>query len=244
MFKIDDREIIEFERDLKAFAHRAFPFATKNTLNQSAFHAQKLAKRDVQVKMVLRNKFTLQSIRVDQAKTLVVRNQEATVGSTLDYMVDQEFGGTKVKKGSKGVPIPTGFSAGQKNQQPRTRLPRAQNKMKNIKLSSRRRRKAKNRKQSVLFAVQAAVTSGNRYAFIDLGKRQGIFKVVGGTKKFKRGWPKGARLEMVHDMSSDSVRIPRNPWLKPAVDATKIVMPKFYRKSLIFQLKKQNLFRS
>jgi hypothetical protein len=241
MFKINDKQVINFERDLKAFAHRAFPFATKNTLNQAAFHAQKLAKRDVQVKMILRNKFTLQSIRVDQAKSLVVRDQESAMGSTLDYMVDQEFGAMKFKKGSKGVVIPTGFSAGQEGQQPRTRLPRARNKMKNIKLS--KRRTAKNQKQSMIFAVQDAVTSGDKYVFIDLGKRQGIFKVVGGDKNFKRGWPDGAKIKMVHDMSRDSVRIPRNPWLKPAVDTTVVKMPEFYRSSLVFQLKKQGLFK-
>ena len=79
--KINDKQIIEFEKDLKVFASRAYPFATKNTLNQGAFHAQKLAKRDVQVKMVLRNKHAVQSIRVDQARTLNVRRQAATVGS-------------------------------------------------------------------------------------------------------------------------------------------------------------------
>lgn len=234
MFKINDKQIIEYEKDLKAFAASAYPFATKNTLNQAAFHAQKLAKRDIQVKMVLRNKFTLQSIRVDQAKTLVVRNQEAAVGSTLKYMVDQEFGATKAKKGSKGVVIPTGFSAGQEGQQPRTRLPRAKNKMRNIKLR-RSSKTGQSRKQRNLIAIKEAAAGGRKYVYLNLSKSEGIFKVTGGKRRPK--------IKMVHDMSRDSVRIPSNPWLKPAVDTTEIMMPEFYHKSLIFQLKRQGLFR-
>ena len=242
MFKIDDKQIIEFEKDLQTFAHKALPFATKNTLNQAVFHAQKLAKKDVQIKMVLRNKFTQQSIRVDQARGLNIRQQEAVVGSIADYMEDQEFGTTKTKTGKQGIPIPTSYSAGQEGQQPRIRLPRKPNKIENIQFRGRRS-KSKSKRQRILFAVQNAVRSGNRYTYLDLGKRQGIFKVVGGRKGFKRGWPSGAKLKMVHDLSRSSLTIPKNPWLKPVVDTTVILIPKFYKKSLVFQLKRHNLFR-
>ncbi len=242
MFEIDDIEIKEFEKDLKAFADRAFPFATKATLNKAAFTAQKLARRDVSVKMVERNKFTQQSIQVNQARTLNVRLQSATVGSTADYMKDQEFGAVERKGGSEGVSIPTGYSAGQEGQQTRTRVPRKANKLQNIRLKNKSK-KGSNRKQRTLLAVRQAVDTGNRFIFLDLGKRKGIFKVLGGRKKSSRGWPKGARLKMVHDLTRQSVRIPRNPWLKPAVDRTQILMPGFYRDALIFQLKRQGLFQ-
>lgn len=239
---IKAKQIIEFTKDLKTFAHRAYPFATKNTLNQGVFFAQKLARKNIQQKMVLRNKHTIQSIRVDQTRTLNVSQQRSVVGSTAPYMVDQEFGVTITKTGKRGVSIPTGYSAGQEGQQRRTKLPRRPNKMANITLSGRRR-KSKSKKQRILFAVQDAVKSGNRYTYIDLGRRQGIFKVVGGRKGFKRGWPKGAKLKMVHDLTQQSVRIDPTPWLKPAVDNTAVIMPDIHLKSLVFQLKKHNLFR-
>lgn len=234
MFKINDKELKEFEKDLKAFAHRALPFATKNTLNQSVFHAQKLNKRDVAVKMILKNRFTERSIQVDQARTLNIRRQAATVGSTADYMEDQEFGTTKTKRGRRGTPIPTGWSAGQENQQSRTRVPRRANKLLNIRLAHRRT-KAKNRRQRNVMAIKQAATTGNKYVFLDLGRREGIFKVIGGKRR--------PRIKMVHDLSHDSVTIPRNPWHKPGVDATIVRLPEFYRKSLVFQLKRHNLFK-
>lgn len=234
MIKLDDKNLKEFEAELKTFARRAYPFATKNTINKAVFETQKISRRDVSVKMVERNKFTKQSIQVDQARTLNVQQQAATVGSTAGYMEDQEFGTIKRKSGSKGVRIATGYSAGQEGQQPRTKLPRRPNKMQNIRLR-KRRIKADTRKRRNISAIRQAATSGNKFVFLDLGKRQGIFKVTGGKRRPK--------IKMVQDMTEQSVTIPRNPWLKPAVDVVQLRMPTFYRDALIFQLKRQGLFR-
>lgn len=234
MFKINDREIKNFESDLKTFARRALPFATKNTLNQAGFHARKLAQRDIQVKMVLRNTFTKRSIQVEPTRTLNINRQATTVGSTAPYMEDQEFGATKNKTGSEGVTIATGYSAGQENQRPRTRLPRKPNKLQNIRL--KHRRKQGSRKQRNAQAIQQAASSSNKFTFLDLGRRKGIFKITGSRKRIK--------IKMVWDMTRQSVKIPANPWLKPVVDTTVVKIPEFYRKSLIFQLKRNNLFNS
>jgi hypothetical protein len=244
MFGIDSKEIKRLERDLKFFAKRAYPFATKKTLNDGAFQAQKIARADVQKKMVNRNRYTVQSIRVDQARTLDVNRQMSVIGSTADYMEDQEFGAIKTKSGKEGVSIPTSYSSGEgDNARPRKRLPRKPNRMSSIKLTKNRRR-AKNRKQANLFKVQNAVTTGKRIVFMDFGRKKGIFRVIGGRKKFKRGWPKGAKVRQLHDMSEPSVVIPRNPWLKPAFDEAVRMLPAFYADALRFQLKRNQLFKS
>ena len=246
MFRIDNKSIKRLESDLKAFAHKALPFATRNTLNMAAFDGQKESRSTISRDMVERNKFTKQSIRVVQAKTLNIKRQESIVGSTAGYMEDQEFGATKLSKGRHGVSIPTAYSAGQDGQKPRTKLPRRPNRLGVLKLrrAGLKGRKAKNRKQAILFKVQDAVTTGKRHVFLDLGKTEGIFRVVGGRKAFKRGWPKGAKLKMVHDMTRKSVTIKPRPWLKPSVDRTAERIPGFYRESLVFQLKRQRLFRT
>jgi len=211
MFNVNDESILEYVDDLKTFARRSLPFATRNTVNGAAFEARKLAQDNVREKMVTRNRFTEQSIRVKQSRTLRISRQSAIVGSIADYMEDQEFGGTKVKTGKEGVSIATSYAAGQGlDAQPRTRLPRKPNKMANIKLQ-RRRKKGSGRKQANLVAIKQAAKSGRKYVFLDLGRRQGIFKVIGGKRRPK--------LRMVHDMTKQSVNIPRNPWLKPAVEA-------------------------
>ena len=246
MITVDTKQFAELEKDLKVFHSRAFPFATKNTLNSAAFKAQEMARTNIRLDMINRNKFTERSVLVEQSKTLNVRRQSSVVGSTADYMEDQEFGGTKNKTGKEGVAIATSFSVGQGRQAPRTKVsgPRSPNRLSNIRLRGRKRT-TRNRKQALLFKIQGAVTTGKRFIFHDFGggKKKGIFRVVGGSRNFKRGGPKGARLEMVHDMTEQLVVIPRNPWLKPAVDATQKLMPGMYRRAVTFQAKRLGLFK-
>jgi len=244
MFSVDTIDIKELEAELKTFARRAYPFATKATLNNAAFTARKLWQRDIRHKMIERNKFTRQSIRVEQSRTLDVDRQSATVGSIAPYMDEQEFGGVKRKTGKHGVAITTGYSAGQEGQQPRTKLPRKANKLASIQLR-KGKRTARNKKQALLFKVQDAVKSGKRFIFHDFGggRKKGIFRVVGGSRKVKRGWPTGAKLKMVADLTETTVIIPRNPTLAPAFDRVQAVMPRMYRKALIFQVRRHGLFK-
>ena len=233
MFAVNNRDIKEFERDLKAFASRSLPFATRNTVNGAAFEARKIAQAGIRENMVNRNRFTANSVRVEQSRTLNIRRQSAIVGSIADYMEDQEFGTIKTKTGKEGVAIATSFSAGQgEDSQPRTRLPRKPNKMANLKLQ-KRRKKGSSRRQQNLVAIKQAAKTGRKYVFLDLTKSKGIFKVTGGKRRPK--------IKMVHDMTRESVVVPRNPWLKPAVD--KVDVPAIYRKSLEFQVRRQGLFR-
>lgn len=244
MFRIDDKNIRKLESDLSTFKRQALPFATRNTLNEVAFTTQRAAKRNVQRGLILRNKFTEQSIRVEQTKTLNIRRQMSIVGSVAPYMEDQEFGGIKRKKGKEGVPIPTAFSAGEGRTNQRTKMPRKPNKLQNIKLK-RKSKRAMTNKQALLVKVQQAVNSGNRYIFHDFqgSKKKGIFKVVGGRRGIKRGWPGNAKLEMIWDMSEVSVSVPKKPWLAPAITKSEKFLPRIYRKSLEFQLKRHNILR-
>jgi len=234
MIKINDDQIKDFESHLKTFANRAFPFATQNAINSVAFKAQKFAKFNVGRKMTLRNKFTQNSIKVHKTKTLQLSRQSALVGSTEKYMERQEFGGNVQKSGKIGVSIPTGYSAGQEGAQKRTRLPKKANRIKNIRLNSKRSG-AKSRKLNNFLLVREVAQKSNKYVYLDLGRRQGIFKVTGVKNKTK--------VKMVQDLSRDVVRIPRNPWLKPSTDSATKFLPELYKKALIFQLKRQNIFK-
>ena len=184
--------------------------------------------------MINRNRFTVQSIRVNQTRTLNVRQQSAAVGSIADYMETQEFGGIESKQGKEGVAIPTSYSSGEsENAQPRKRLPRKVNKMANIQLE-RRRKKGFSRKQQNLIAIKQAASTGRKFVFLDLGRRQGIFKVTGGKRRPK--------IKMAHDLTNESVVVPKNPWLKPSFDEAARMVPAFYADALRFQLKRHKIF--
>lgn len=237
MFSIDDKDIKKLERDLITFKRRALPFATRATLNSSAFMAQRHSKRNVQRNLILRNKYTEQSIRVQQTKDLNVSRQYSIIGSIADYMEDQEFGGTKTSRGKHGVPLATSYSAGQGRGKPRTKLPRKPNKLyptSSIRLNKKTKRFKSKRQQNIARIKQAA-SSGQKFVYLELNKREGIFKVTGGKKNPK--------IQMVWDMSRSSVPIPKEPWLKPAFDKAVLFLPRTYRKALRYQLQRHNILK-
>lgn len=245
MFRIDDDQTKQLESDLKQFAERAFPFATKATVNKAAFTARRFAQENVRQQMVERNRFTAQSIRVKQATTLNVRRQAASVGSIADYMADQEFGAVKTRRGKEGVPLPTTAHTGEgRNVRPRRKAinVNARKHISKMRLN-KSRRQPKNNKQALLFKVQDAVTTGRRLFYHDFGqgKKKGIFRVKGGSRRFRRGWPVGAEIDMVYDLSETSITIPKNAWLRPASLRTERKLPELYREALEFQLKRRGL---
>lgn len=221
MFSINDKDIKKLERRLRDINYRAIPFATKDTINKMAFGSQKLAKQEIRQKMVLRNKYTESSVRVDQARGLDISSQKAVMGSTADYMDEQEFGGSKKRKTGRSVVIPTAFAAGQRGARPRTRLPRKAYQMAQIMLRKGKSRATNPKQQN---AINIATSMGG-FTYLDLGKRKGIFKID------KKGNP-----TMVHDLSRASVRIPALKWMKPAVDAIVSKRGEFYANALNFQL--------
>ena len=235
MLTINDDKIKQYEKDLGLFVDEAFPFATKATINKAAFEARTEWQGNIREKMVSRNKFTVNSIRVDVSRTLDVSRQAATVGSIAPYMDDQEFGGTKAKQGKQGVSIPTSVSSGEgEGAQPRKRLPRVPNRMANIRLS-RNKPRARSKKQGNFLRIQGAIKSGRKFIFLELQRHPGIYKVTGGKRNPK--------IKLMHDMSKTSVSIPRNPTLAPAVRTVEERIPQYYKEALEFQLKRRRIFR-
>jgi hypothetical protein len=228
MITLNTAEIERFAVDLLRFNERAFPFATKQTVNDAAFETQREYRSAMQRQLVLRNKWTEGSARVEKAKTLNVSRQEAEVGSVMQYMFDQEFGATKFGK-SGNVSIPTSSASGEgRVATPRRKVVRAANRMNRIELKTRTAR-GRN-----LIAVKEAAKKGHKFVYLDLGRRKGIFRVFGGRKK--------PRIEMFHDLSRKSVTIAPNPMLGPSVEKTQVFIPSMYRNALLFQLRRANVF--
>ena len=228
MFKINTRETIELERKLERIKSTAIPYAVRNTLTSLAFETRAKSIETIERKMITRNRWTRNSIRVNRATGTQVRRMESRAGSTEQYMEDQEFGATKRRK-CGGLAIATSVASGEgENARPRRRLPRKPNKLSSIRLRNQRV-KAKTRGQRNFIAVKQAVASGNKFLYMDLGRRKGIFKIKGGKRN--------PQIQMLHDTSRKSVRIPKAPWLQPSTQEAVSKRDEFYRKSLAYQLK-------
>lgn len=245
MFKIDLSDVEEYEDHLKTFAKRAYPFATKATLNTSAFKARSTSQDRIKRTMTTRNAFTVKSIQVDQARTLRVSRQAAIVGSTAPYMEDQEFGGTVTKRGRYGAVIPTSWAAGQgMHTQPRTKLPRGANKLANIRLAKKiRGGKTSSKRQDAFLRGLLAANVGNKFVFMPKSSTShaAIFRVWGRRKV--RGRYTGIKLKMAYSLRPGGVRVPKNPWLAPSVKEVEALMPEVYSEALRFQLQRHGLFR-
>ena len=239
MIKIDDSEIKKFERDLKQFARRAYPFATKQTINDAAWAGRGDIQSNLDRDLTIRNKWTRQSIRVEQTRTLNVRKQMSILGSIEDYMERQEFGGIVSKKGKRGVPIPTSYSAGlPMSQKPRTKLPRKIHKLQNLKIRHGGHKAAgrnMGRKQRNLVAMKQAAKDKSKFIFLDLGETKGLFRVL--------GTPKRPRVKMLYDLSRVATVTPATPWLAPAVDRTQKKIPEIYLRALKFQIQRHQIFK-
>lgn len=234
MFEIEQKDVKKYEGDLKRFAASAYPFATKETLNRAARNTAKVAGDFVRGKMILRNNWTLRSIRYERAHGSVVSRQQSRTGSVQEYMATQEFGGVKRARGARGVPIPTPASSGE-TALPRRKPPRRANSLASISLRKASTAAASRKQRNRIAIAQAAEGKGGaRFVFLDFGRRSGIFRVTGGKRR--------PRLVKVWAMGRPSVVIPKRPWLLPATRKVEAQMPSYYATALVAQLRRHKVF--
>ncbi len=235
MISLDDKHTRAFERDLKAYTKNAIVFANRNALNKGAKLAQRHIKQVLAKKLTLRNKFTINSIRVIKANQKAIRHQRAVVGSTSQYLPDVEFGGSIRSKGKQGVPVPSRSAAGEGRGSIRSK--------RLVRLSSTRRRitlgkgrKGKGRKQRNVIAFRRAQKSGRKFVYMDTRKGPGLFKIMGGKRK--------PRAELIWSLSRKTVPVKRRPWMAPTVKFVVARMPLIYRDELRTQVIRHGLFKT
>ncbi len=226
---MDDRELNKFERSLRKAKATAIPAATREMLNRAAKQTWSQARSNVRARMTIRARGGLGaigSIRFDRARGNRIRSMESVIGSIAPYMVKQEFGGTKTSGGKRGVAIPTTTASGEADSQvPRQRLVRKAHLLGNVRLSRRRNTSnADSRGRRAMIAYLVAKQHGDKFVFLDLLQRPGIYKVTA----------RGPRL--LYETKRRTVAIPRNPWLLPALQTVRPRMPAIWRTALRKQL--------
>lgn len=229
---------------------RALPYATRSAINSAAFDAQKRYRYRAKKQLTLRNRYTEQSIRVNQARGLRIEQQRSVVGSTADYMATQEFGGVETGKRGLSQPIATNAAANlAPGIRPRYKLPTKRNTRRNIELVRKYRRGGATRKQRNLVAILTAAETG-KVAFINTGRVRGFFRVQGGKRGAKRarklykqtGSMGNLKIKMMWDLSKRSVRIPDKDLLEPSYKEAALQMPRHYHKALAFQLRRLGMY--
>lgn len=243
MFETDLRDVERLRRDLADLNAKAWPYANRYALNGMAFAARTEYRAQMEQRLTLRNRWTLGSVGVQTARGTDPKRQFSVAGSRAPYMADQEFGATTRAKGRTGVPIPTSRAAGQARGAIRTRLPSRRNRLAQIKLGGKAIT-PKNEKQRLVLLARQAVETGRRYFFLNgPAPRRGIYHLRGGSLRTHRGWPTGAKLEMMWDLSRPTTRANPRPMLGPAADLTAKKGPAIYVDAITQQIERQRLFR-
>jgi hypothetical protein len=208
--KVDVGDFGDLSKMLGKLAKRGIPYAARNAVNGCAFEARKAWLGRSSSDLVLRNTFTQRSMRIDKATGTKVEGMKAELGSTSPYMGTQEEGGDVGPRSGAHRPIPTTSSAGQGlKRRPRTRPVQGKNLQSALTVGSRPQ--GSNRRYRNMLAVVAAA-AGNGIAYLDLGKRKGLFRVVGLKRRIK--------ITMLWDLSRPRVHLKGTHTLEKAlVDA-------------------------
>ncbi len=208
---IELRGLDEMQRELEQLAKRGVHYAARETLNSLAFAGRKIWQGEMREALTLRNAFTERRALVERATGSRMPEMEAILGHTEDYMRRLEEGiGERARRG--GLAIPTEAAAGQakgslaggrKRAVRPANIIRALGKVKRQSLSLPR--KARNAR-----AVKAAISNGSKLAYLELDRRRGIYRIMGGKKR--------PQIRKLYDLSRRSVPLPRIPTLQRTLD--------------------------
>jgi hypothetical protein len=239
VFSLEQQEVRRLAEDLLALSKKALPHAVRNSLNATAFAARNEWSKSITKSMVLRNKWTVNSLRVEKAQGVSIGGMVSKVGTPLDYMKTQEEGGTKHPKTGKHVPIPTraaagmSMKAGKGKSAARTKGVQAKNYQTAIRLAGKRVgygvRQFRNQ-----VAISAAVKAGGGVVYLDLGRRKGLFSITG-TKKG------GLRIRMLWDLSRKAVHDKPRPTMKPTLAIIERIAPSIQKQAILEQMDRYHL---
>lgn len=229
-FTVEWRGLKKLQRDLELFAKKAIPYAARETLNSLAFEQQRNWQGELKKSFILRNQFTVRSIRVERARGLNIRTMEARTGTIAPYLADQEEGATHVKRGKHGEPLPAAAPGARKS---RKRLMPRNKRIGSIKILPRVR--GSRSRQIGAAVAMAKRRGGKQFAFLQLNRsRRGIFEINPNSKQ------RGVR--KVWDLSKPTVRIPPTPTLGRSFKRTVQMSEELGRRAMLFQLKRHKVF--
>jgi hypothetical protein len=208
---IEIRGLDAMQRELEQLAKRSIPYAARETLNGLAFAGRQIWQEQMASSLTLRNAFTQRRALVERATGSRMADMQATLGHTEDYMRRLEYGiGERARRG--GLAIPTETAAGQaKGSLPAGRK-RAVRPSLVIRVLGKIKRQSRSmpRKARNARAVRQAIKDGSRLAYLELDRRRGIYKIMGGRKR--------PQIRKLYDLSRRAVPLPRIPTLERTLE--------------------------
>lgn len=239
---LDKRPIEHLENTLEQIRKKSIPYAVRNTLNAAVYETSELAKKEIGSKFIERNQYSRRSVRYNKVVQRNIDQMMAEVGSVQEYMAKQEHGFVTHATGKHGIAIPTPYASGEGSARVRKKVIRAANRLNKIRiakgLASEYAATYKNRHQRLIRMVQDSLELGFRTIFW-MSKRSshsGFYRLRGGPRLTKRGWPEGLELEQLYLVNKSLTETEEHKWLLPSVTHVRSIMGRLYQKALIEEI--------
>lgn len=231
---IELRGLDRMQRDLETMAKRAVPYAARETLNRLAFAGRKIWQEEMASSLTLRNQFTQRRVLVERASGSRMQEMQAVLGHTEDYVARLEEGkGERARR--SGLPIATEAAAGQAKGSLPSGRKRPVRKSLIIRTLGKLKRQPKSlpRKARNARAVREAIKNGTRLAYLELERRKGIYKIMGGRKR--------PQIRKLYDLTRRATPRPRLPTLQRTLDKTLPQGPAIAHAALLNQLQRHHI---
>lgn len=224
MLKVDTNEFHKLERKLELVTRRGVPAATREVLNNLAFETRKLWQREIPRKLILRNKFTVASIRVDKARGSNPKTMYSVVGSIAPWMYRQEFGGL-ARARRKHLAIPQVQARSGRSHRRKVKRSAWLSK---ITVPNRRRSPGATLRERNLIRAIKAKRAGRRYVLLERRSGgKGLYEIMRTKKRIK--------VRMLYDLSHEMTRTPPSPTLAPALQAVGKKASRIMKRALLRQ---------
>lgn len=242
MISVKITGIQKMTRDLATYRTKALPYAAKTYLNTAAFEARRIWQDEVKKAFTLRNQYTTRSILAVKANaSLSIDHMVSRVGSTADFMGDQEEGALVHGRGAhKNIPAPT--AAGQPVGAKRTKLVMRGRRLGAIHAS--RAGRATGPRQRIAIALAIAVRQHNKYVLLPRHNGgQGLFLLSGGQRRWmgKRFAVRKMKLRLLWDISRHAVRVPGSHTMQHMVKRIEPKLQHMAEAALLEQLQRHKV---
>ncbi len=205
--------------------------ATAEALNRTAFAARQQWQVEMGERLVLRNRWTQGSARVDKASAgMPVARQQSRVGSLAGYVAETEKGGTRTGKGHVGKALPTTVASGEgRGGNVRRRMVRAGSRLGALQLD--RERVGATPKQRNAVALAVARKNRKRVVFLEgSASSQGIYRIQPGRKNLKP--------TMLYNLGRKALHVKPHPTLEPTLAVMDRKFPRIATAAFLQQLKR------
>jgi hypothetical protein len=210
------KNLKDFIKLLEEYPLRQVPKAARFIVNQMAFESRQQAIKEIDKRMILRNKFVTGRTQFEQSPfSRDLSDIQAKMGAleSISFMAKQETGFVIKPTRGRKVAIPTRSTRISKSIEKRKRTIYRKSRLGNV----RKIKKGTNKQREIfILTQQMARERDKRPALLPYSQKPGIY-LIRNVRKRKTG-TFSFKLIQLYDTSKSQVIVKPHPWMRPTVE--------------------------